>query len=64
LPKKSVFLNLDTRELFYKAYILPLFDYRSVVWGNCPKRGTREQNKLFKVAEEDMYNYILYMYEY
>jgi len=38
------------------AYILPLFDYCSVVWGNCQKGN--EQNKLFKVTEESMQNYI------
>jgi len=31
----SCFLNLDSRKLFYNAYILPLFDYCSVVWRNC-----------------------------
>ena len=42
--------------LHVNAFILPLFDYCSVVWENCQKGN--EQNKLFKVAEESMQNYI------
>ena len=56
--KISCFLNLDTRKLFYNAYILPLFDYCSVVWGNCQKG---EQNQLLKFKKRACNKIIYYI---
>jgi hypothetical protein len=33
------YLNLESRQLFYSGYILPLIDYCCVVWGNCSNEG-------------------------
>jgi hypothetical protein len=33
------YLNLESRQLFYSGYILPLIDYFCVVWGNCSNEG-------------------------
>jgi hypothetical protein len=35
LSKIKKYLNLESRQLFYSGYILPLIDYCCVVWGNC-----------------------------
>jgi hypothetical protein len=35
LSKIKKYLNLESRQLFYTGYILPLIDYCCVVWGNC-----------------------------
>ena len=55
--KKSCFLNLDTRILFYNAYLLPLFDYCSVVWGNCQEGEQSKRLKLQKIACTNIYQY-------
>ena len=31
------YLNLQSRKLFFNAYILPHLDYCSTIWGNCTK---------------------------
>jgi len=32
------FLNLDSRKLFFNAYILPHIDYCCTIWGNCSQQ--------------------------
>jgi hypothetical protein len=39
LSKIKKYLNLESRQLFYSGYILPLIDYCCVVWGNCSNEG-------------------------
>ena len=35
---------MDSRTLFYNAYILPHLDYCCVIWGNC-SRSLEEKNR-------------------
>ena len=35
LSRIKHFLSIETRKLFYNAYIMPHLDYCCVVWGNC-----------------------------
>jgi hypothetical protein len=42
------YLNLESRQLFYSGYILPLIDYFCVVWGNCSNEGLNRILKLQK----------------
>ena len=42
------YLNLESRQLFYSGYILPLIDYCCVVWRNCSNEGLNHILKLQK----------------
>ena len=44
------FLPRDSRKLFYTSYIMPLFDYCCVVWGNCSQMLLNDLLKLQKRA--------------
>jgi hypothetical protein len=48
LSKIKKYLNLESRQLFYSVYILPLIDYCCVVWGNCSNEGLNRILKLQK----------------
>jgi hypothetical protein len=48
LSKIKKYLNLESRQLFYSGYILPLIDYCCVVWGNCSNEGL---NRIFKLKK-------------
>jgi hypothetical protein len=48
LSKIKKYLNLESRQLFYLGYILPLIDYCCVVWGNCSNEGLNRILKLQK----------------
>jgi hypothetical protein len=48
LSKIKKYLNLESRQLFYTGYILPLIDYCCVVWGNCSNEGLNRILKLQK----------------
>ena len=37
LSRINQFLFIDSRQLFYNAYILPHLDYCCVIWGNCSR---------------------------
>ena len=37
LRKVSKFLNLEMKQMFYHAYLVPVFDYGSIIWCNAPK---------------------------
>ena len=40
--------NLESKQLFYSGYILPLIDYCCVVWGNCSNDALNRILKLQK----------------
>jgi hypothetical protein len=42
------YLDLESRQLFYSGYVLPLIDYCCVVWGNCSNEGLNRILKLQK----------------
>jgi hypothetical protein len=48
LSKIKKYLNLESKQLFYLGYILPLIDYCCVVWGNCSNEGLDRILKLQK----------------
>ena len=48
LSKIKKYLNLESRQLFYSGYILPLIDYCCVGWGNCSNEGLNRILKLHK----------------
>ena len=48
LSKIKKYLNLESRQLFYSGYILPLIDYCCVVWGNC---SNEELNRILKLQK-------------
>ena len=50
LSKIKKYLNLESRQLFYSGYILPLIDYCCVVWGNCSNEGLNRILKLQKTT--------------
>ena len=50
LNKIKKFLPLQTRKLYYNAYILPVMDYCLTVWGSAPKFQIERLNKLQKRA--------------
>jgi hypothetical protein len=50
LRKIKPYLPLDSRKLFYNSYILPLYDYCSVIWGNCSQTLLNDLFKLQKRA--------------
>ncbi len=50
LKKIKVFLPLNARKMFYNSYILPHFDYCSIIWGNCSKTLLRKLITLQKKA--------------
>jgi hypothetical protein len=47
LSKIKKYLYLESRQLFYSGYILPLIDYCCVVWGNCSNEGLNRILKLY-----------------
>ena len=50
LSKIKQYLPLDTRKLYYNAYILPVMDYCLTVWGSAPKYQLDRLLKLQKRA--------------
>ena len=48
LSKIKKYLNLESRQLFYSGYILPLIDYCCVVWGAC---SNEELNRILKLQK-------------
>ena len=50
------YLTLDTRILYFNAYILPLFDYCVIIWGNCSKQNIQRISKLQKKAARIILN--------
>jgi hypothetical protein len=48
LSKIKKYLNLESRQLFYTGYILPLIDYCCVVWGHC---ANEELNRILKLQK-------------
>lgn len=50
LSKIKKFLPLQTRKLYYNAYILPVIDYCLTVWGSVPKFQLERLHKLQKRA--------------
>ena len=48
LSRIKKYLNLDTRILYFNAYIMPLFDYCITIWGNCSKQNIHRMTKLQK----------------
>jgi hypothetical protein len=48
LKQIKAFLPIDARKLFFNSYVLPHFDYCSVIWGNCSKTAL---NKLVKMQK-------------
>ena len=44
------FLPIDSRKLFFNIYILPHFDYCSIIWGNCSQTQMSRLEKLQKKA--------------
>ena len=40
LSRMKQFISIDSRKLFYNAYILPHLDYCCVMWGNCIRSST------------------------
>ena len=45
-------LSIDSRKLFYNAYILPQLDYCCVIWGNC----SRSLQKIVKIQKSRQIN--------
>ena len=50
LKRIKCFLPLDVRKLLYDSYILPYFDYCSIIWGTCPKYVMSDLEKIQKRA--------------
>ena len=50
LKQIKAYLPLDARKLFFNSYVLPHFDYCSVIWGNCSKSALNKLVKLQKRA--------------
>ena len=48
LSRIKKYLNLDTRILYFNAYIMPLFDYCITIWGNCSRQNIHRMTKLQK----------------
>ena len=46
LKKISYFLQFDMKLMFYNAYILPVMDYCSIIWG---KGNTNYINKIYRL---------------
>ena len=52
LKRISYYLTTEMQTLFYNAYILPVMDYCSIVWGHdnsCKKRMLRLQTRIAKI---------------
>ena len=51
------YLTFDTRKLFYYSYILPVFDYCLLIWGQCNKtlldRLYRLQKRVARMVLDD-----------
>ena len=56
LSKIKWYLTLDTRILYFNAYILPMFDYCVTIWGNCSKQNIQRISKLQKKAARIILN--------
>ena len=56
LSKIKWYLTLDTRILYFNAYILPMFDYCVTIWGNCSKQNIQRISKLQKKAARIIFN--------
>ena len=52
----KAYLLLDARKLFFNSYVLPHFDYCSVIWGNCSKSALNKLVKLQKRAARIILN--------
>lgn len=50
LKRIKMYLSINDRKLFYNSYILPHFDYCSIIWGNCSKHLLSDIIKLQKKA--------------
>jgi hypothetical protein len=50
LKKIKAYLTINDRKLFYNSYLLPHFDYCSIIWGNCSKHLLFDIIKLQKRA--------------
>ncbi len=50
LKQIKAYLPLDARKLFFNSYVLPHFDYCSIIWGNCSKTALNKLVKLQKRA--------------
>ena len=48
LSRIKKYLPMETRNLYYKSYILPTMDYCSNVWGNCAKS---ELDRIYKLQK-------------
>ena len=46
LSRIKQFLSIDSRTLFYNAYILPHLDYCCVIWGNCSRSLEEKKSKI------------------
>ena len=56
LKSIKCFLPLSARKLFYDSYILPYFDFCSIIWGNCPKYVLADLEKIQKRAARIILN--------
>ena len=56
LKQIKAYLSLDARKLFFNSYVLPHFDYCSVIWGNCSKSALNKLVKLQKRAARIILN--------
>ena len=56
LKSIECFLPLSARKLFYDSYILPYFDFCSIIWGNCPKYVLADLEKIQKRAARIILN--------
>ena len=50
LQQIKQFLPIDSQKLFFNSYILPHFDYCSIIWGNCSQTQMYRLEKLQKRA--------------
>jgi hypothetical protein len=50
LQQIKAFLPIDARKLFFNSYVLPHFDYCSIIWGNCSHALLYKLEKLQKRA--------------
>ena len=50
LKQIKEYLPLEARKLFFNSYILPHFDYCSIIWGNCSKTALENLVKMQKRA--------------
>ena len=56
LKQIKAYPPLDARKLFFNSYVLPHFDYCSVIWGNCSKSALNKFVKLQKRAARIILN--------